>query len=175
MLIDIKPETTEDYKDIHAVIAAAFGPVEGVAKAVFVDLLRRTESFIPALSLTAKLGGKAVGHIVFYPIAILQDGKKLGTLSLALLSVLPAFQNKGIGSALVKEGLSKAGTLGFKSVIVLGHANYYPRFGFVPVKNFGIKTPFIDPDSVFLALELELGALQDANGMIRYPAEFDGI
>lgn len=175
MEVAILPETTEDYKDIHAVNAAAFGPAEGAGKAVFVDTLRRTERFIPGLSLVARHNGKIVGHILLYPIDILQGNRKVETLSLALLSVLPEFQNNGIGSGLVNAGISNARRLGFRSVIVLGHESYYPRFGFSPAGAYGITAAFADPDFAFMALELQPEALKTAHGILKYPKEFDGI
>ncbi|OGS34985.1 MAG: hypothetical protein A2293_04980 [Elusimicrobia bacterium RIFOXYB2_FULL_49_7] len=174
MKTDIRPETKDDFKDIRAVNVAAFGP-EGQGKAAFVDKLRQTKRFVPELSLTAKHYGKVVGHILFYPIDILQGDKKVETLSLALLSVLPAFQNKGVGSKLVKVGLSKAKKLDFQSVIVLGHEKYYPRFGFTPLSTYGITSTINEPDHILMALELEPETLKTVNGILQYPEEFDGV
>ncbi len=82
---------------------------------------------------------------------------------------------QGIGSRLVKEGLKKARTLGFKSVIVLGHAKYYPRFGFEPASRWGVQPPFEVPEDVFMALELVRDGLKDIQGTVEYPPEFNEV
>jgi predicted N-acetyltransferase YhbS len=93
-------------------------------------------------------------------------------LALAPVSVVPEHQNKGIGSALISESLKIAKEIGFKSVIVLGHDKYYPRFGFKPASTWGIKAPFDVPDEFFMALELGDGALEDISGTVVYSKEF---
>jgi predicted N-acetyltransferase YhbS len=88
------------------------------------------------------------------------------------MSVLPEFQNKGIGGKLIKEGLKVAEQLGFTSVIVLGHPEYYPKFGFEKASTWSIKPPFDAPDDAFMAIELVENALIDASGMLEYPQEY---
>lgn len=88
------------------------------------------------------------------------------------MSVLPSFQNKGIGSKLVLYGLNRALESGYNSVIVLGHAGYYPRFGFKPASVWNIRAPIEVPDDVFMAKELIEGALIGISGIVKYPGEF---
>jgi len=89
------------------------------------------------------------------------------------MSVLPEYQNRGIGTELVKSGLEKSGEFGFESVIVLGHEKYYPRFGFKPASNWNIKSPFPVPDEAFMAIELIPNALTEVNGAVIYPKEYE--
>jgi predicted N-acetyltransferase YhbS len=91
------------------------------------------------------------------------------------MAVLPEYQKKGIGLQLVEEGLKRARKLGFKSVIVLGHAAYYPRFGFEPAGKWGIRPPFEVPDDAFMALELVRDGLKDIQGTVEYPPEFNDV
>jgi len=129
---------------------------------------------VSELSLVAVLDENIVGHILFSKIKILGE-QTTETLSLAPLAVVPTFQGKGIGGSLVRKGLSVALGLGFFSVIVLGHSEYYPRFGFRKASEWNIKCPFEAPDEAFLAIALVEGALSGSSGTVAYPKEFDGI
>ncbi|NTW23626.1 MAG: N-acetyltransferase [Lentimicrobium sp.] len=165
----LRPELGNDYGDITALNNIAFGQsMEGR----LVEALRRNPHFIKGLSLVAVIDGKLVGHILFFPILIKGEGKVFRSLALAPMSVLPEYQGKGIGSALVNLGLEEARADGFDSVIVLGHRDFYPRFGFVPASRFGISPPYEVPDEVFFAMELYPGSLQGVIGMVEYPPEF---
>lgn len=99
------------------------------------------------------------------------DENKYDSLALAPVSVLPEYQNKGIGSKLIRESLNIAKELGFKSVIALGHDKYYPRFGFKPASTWGIKASFPVPDEAFMALELEVGGLDGVTETVIYSKE----
>jgi len=85
---------------------------------------------------------------------------------------LPEFQKQGIGGELIKEGLKACQRLGYNSVIVLGHPEYYPKFGFKPANKWGVRDPFGAPVEAFMALELKKGALEGAGGVVEYPEEF---
>ena len=93
-------------------------------------------------------------------------------MALAPVAVLPEFQKQGIGSELIREGLKACQQLGYDSVIVLGHPEYYPKFGFKQADTWGIKDPFGAPAEAFMALELKKGALEGASGIVEYPDEF---
>lgn len=127
MYLIIRAEEPEDVQDIAEVIAHAFSQRTEVD---LVNALRKTQNFIPELSLVAVIQGRIVGHILLYPTPIVVGESTRTTLTLAPLSVHPGFQNKGIGSRLVEEGLKKAKELRFDSVIVLGYPEYYRWFGF---------------------------------------------
>jgi putative acetyltransferase len=112
-----------------------------------------------------------VGHILFTPVHLADRGKA-GLLGLAPMAVLPAFQGQGIGGQLIEQGLAAARELGACGVIVLGHADYYPKFGFRPAADFGLTNEFRAPAENFMALELVPGGLSAASGQVRYHAAF---
>jgi putative acetyltransferase len=164
MDLTIRPEGSVDRAAVFAVHAAAF---ETEAEADLVDALRGDAE--PIVSLVAATDGTIVGHILFSP-ATLDSDPALRVMGLGPMAVLPDWQSRGIGSALVREGLAACRRLGVRAVVVLGHPGYYPRFGFRPGSTFGIRSEYDVPDEVFMALELEPGALQA--GTIRYHEAF---
>lgn len=169
MTLIIRPETPADTSAITRVNDQAFGqPNEGK----LIENLRRSENFIGALSLVAESEGKVVGHILFTKIKIVHESGQADSLALAPMSVLPAHQNQNIGSQLVKEGLKRATDLGYRSVIVLGHPAFYPRFGFQPASKWHIRCPFAVPDNVFMGLALVPGGLDGVQGMVEYGKAF---
>lgn len=174
MNIIIRQETEKDYKLSETVVEKAFKNAEHTdhKEHLLVAKLRKSDAFIPELSLVAELDGEIVGHIILTKLLIENEGSKYDSLALAPVSVVPEHQNKGIGSELISESLKIAKELGFKSVIVLGHDKYYPRFGFKPASTWGIKAPFDVPDEAFMALELEDGSLEDISGTVVYSKEF---
>lgn len=162
----ISTERPSDVPMIHAVHAEAF---DTEAEARLVDRLRQRAD--PFLSLVAHLGDVVVGHVLFTPVQ-LADREKAGLLGLAPMAVLPAFQRQGVGGALVEQGLAAARELGARGVVVLGHHDYYPRFGFRPAAEFGLWNEFGAPAEYFMALELASGGLAEAAGLIRYDSAF---
>jgi predicted N-acetyltransferase YhbS len=169
MDVIIRNEKKEDYNEIKRINDLAFGQ-ENEGK--MIEAFRKTKDYNNLLSLIAETKGKIIGHILFYPIKIKNKKEEYTVLSLAPMAVHPEFQNKGIGSKLVKRGLEIAKELNFGIVIVVGHPKYYPRFGFTPAKNWDITLPFDVPDDVFLALELNENALKYCSGTVEYPKEF---
>ena len=91
------------------------------------------------------------------------------------MAVAPALQNSGIGSELVKIGLRKCTDAGYEIAVVLGHPNYYPRFGFKTAKSVGIRCGFDVPDEAFMVMELREGALNGRSGIVRYQPEFNDV
>jgi putative acetyltransferase len=162
----IRPEMDKDHDAVYAVNAAAF-PTPAEAK--LVNALR--EQAAPLVSLVAEDESGVVGHILFSPVT-LSSRPDLPIMGLAPMAVSPAQQNRGVGSALVRSGLEACRELGALAVVVLGHADYYPRFGFVPSSRFGIDSEYDVPDEVFMALELQPGALAESAGRIRFHACF---
>src|SRR5215468_9190685 len=126
-MVSVRVETNQDHAVVHARVAAAFGRAN---EAVLVDRLRDTDAFIPELSLVADADGTVVGHVLFTTIRIRNASDAVSGLALAPLAVRPDMQNAGIGSLLVRKGLSACRRLRHRVVIVVGHARYYPRFGF---------------------------------------------
>ena len=175
MTVNIRQETPDDHQWVVELTERAFEtmPFSDGKEGILVQNLRQSPSFIPELSLVAEYEGKVVGHILFSPIVIDNGSQKFNSLVLAPVSVLPEFQNQGIGSQLIVAGHQKALELGKPSVILVGHPQYYPRFGYQPASSWGIKSPIPLPsDDVFMALELKAGKLKDVSGMVVFPPEF---
>jgi putative acetyltransferase len=167
--VSIRPETIADRPAVYELIHAAFTREN---EARLVESLRGTPAFIPELSLVAHDGTRPVAHILFTRIVVRDGGEIREALALAPLAVLPELQKRGFGSALVRHGLAAARELGHRVVIVLGHPDYYPRFGFVPAPPLGIHPPFAARSEAFMALALQPGALQSFRGRVEYPPEF---
>lgn len=148
---------------------AAFGMS---AEADLVDVLR--EQAEPVVSLVAEEDGTIVGHILFSPVTLVGH-PQLKIMGLAPMAVVPARQRKRIGSALIRQGLEACRRLGVGAVVVLGHAGYYPRFGFLPASRYGIGCEYDVPDDVFMILELVEGILQGKSGTIRYHSAFAAV
>ncbi len=166
----IRPEEPADRPAIYQITAQAFGQPN---EANLIDKLRQSPSYVPDLSLVAVDQGLVCGHLLLTRIDIVGAGQhRWPSLALAPMSVHPSRQRQGIGSMLVTEGLRRAGQVGFRSVIVLGHPAYYPKFGFQPASLWGIKCPFPAPDEAFMALELIPGALAGVEGVVRYDPAF---
>lgn len=164
---EVRGEVDADRAAVHALNVAAF---EAEAEADLVDRLRKAAH--PSVSLVAVLEGEVVGHILFTPVSL--DGHpQVKLFGLAPMAVAPRQQRKGIGSALVQAGLEACGKAGFEAGVVLGHPEYYPRFGFRPAySGFGITSTYGVPDEVFLALELVPGSLQGRSGTVHYHEAF---
>jgi putative acetyltransferase len=171
-LVTIRPEEVKDHAAIHEVNLLAFG---GEKEAQLVEAIRGSANFIPELSLVALKNGQVVGHILFSPITIEAQNGPASALALAPLAVRPKFQNQGIGSRLVRQGLKECRCIGYKIVVVVGHPSYYPRFGFSSARAKGLEAPFRVSDEAFMVLELVPGALDGVSGMVKYPPAFDEV
>lgn len=167
--INIRPEAERDRDAIWEVNRLAFGQE---AEGRLVDALREG-GFVRA-SLVAEVGGKVVGHILFSDLPILTEGGTVSALALAPMAVLPEYQRQGIGSALVRRGVAVCKEQGQRIVIVLGHPDFYPRFGFSANLTTQLVSPFGGGPS-FMALELAPGALADVSGRVQYPPPFDAF
>lgn len=175
---NIRKETPEDYQRVVELTERAFKtlPLSEGKEGMLVQNLRKSNSFIPELSLVAEIEGKVVGHILFSPIIIDNGQQQFRSLVLAPVSVLPEFHHKGIGSQLILAGHQKAMELGYQSVILVGHPEYYPKFGYKRCSTWNIKSPIDLPsDDVFMALELSEGSLQGVTGTVVFPPEFAGV
>lgn len=169
MNIVIREEQKSDYQRVYEVNKLAFQQED---ESRLVDKIRTGQNFIPELSLVSEVEGKIVGHILFSRLKIVGDDSIYDSIALAPMAVIPEYQKKGIGSKLVKGGLKRSKELGFSSVIVLGHSEYYPKFGFFKASKWGIKCPFEVPEEAFMAIELIDGALDGKHGIVQYPDEF---
>ncbi|MCK4911746.1 MAG: N-acetyltransferase [Thermodesulfovibrionales bacterium] len=172
MEIIIRKEEDHDHVEVGKLLGSAF---EQDLEARLVDSLRKNPDFVPELSFIAECDEQIVGYILFFPIKIISKQDRHASLALAPMAVAPKYQRKGVGKAMVEHGLTKAGHSGFDSVIVLGHAEYYPRFGFRPASLYGINAPFEVPDEAFMALELTKDGLDRVSGTVVYPEEFNEV
>ena len=165
--ITIREEQATDVAAIRRVILEAF---KGSAEADLVDKLRANGKF--ELSLVAELDGHVVGHILFTEVSIEDADPCPGALGLAPLAVLSEFQRKGIGTALMRRGLERCRDMGHDAIVVVGHPEYYLRFGFLAASRYGLRCEYDVPADVFMVLELRPGALQGIRGLVRYQSEF---
>lgn len=170
MSIVIREENNKDFNEVYEVIKSAFMNAEYTDNNEhnLVNKLRDSEAFVKGLSLVAEDNDKIVGHIMLTKINIGNNE----SLALAPLSVLPNYQKSGIGSKLIIESHKRAKELGYNSVVVLGHSDYYPRFGYEPASKWGIKAPFEVQDENFMAIELVKDGLKDVSGTVNYAKEF---
>ncbi len=165
----IRAEKEDDRDAVYAVNVSAF---ETPAEADLVAALR--VQALPIVSLVAEENGEVVGHIMFSPVS-LSGHPQLKVMGLAPMAVTLEHQRKGIGSALVRAGLKQAKQLGFAAVVVLGHPDYYRRFGFSPSSRFGIDCEYEVPEEAFMALELRPEALSGRTGRVKYHATFGNV
>lgn len=167
--MNIRQEKITDYDTVYQIIKIAFENAEqsdGNEQDLVVEL-RKSKSFIPELSLVAIEDNRIVGHILFTKALV----NNVEVLALAPLSVLPEYQNQGIGLSLIKQGHIIASNLGYEYSVVLGHARYYPKAGYVPASRYGIQAPFEVNDENFMAICLNKKA-DKLNGFIQYDRAF---
>ncbi|KOS67975.1 GCN5 family acetyltransferase [Lysinibacillus contaminans] len=176
MTITIRQEQIEDYVTTEKVVKTAFEGMElsDQTEHELVARIRGAEVFVPELSLVAvdDKTKEIIGHILLSKMKIVNKEHAVESLALAPVSVLPEYQKKGIGKRLMHEALNKAKELGYKSVIVMGHPEYYPKFGFKKASLWDINPPFDVPDEAFMALPLEEHALDNVSGVVEYPSVF---
>jgi putative acetyltransferase len=162
----IREEIPDDYDAVRELNRTAF---EGEAEGQLVDRLRSDGAVI--VSLVAVEGCDIVGHILFSDLLIEIDQAILHAVSLAPMAVAPRFQRRGIGSGLVRHGLAVCRERGKSVVVVLGHPEYYPRFGFSTELAKNLRGPH--SGDAWMALELIPDALDGVQGTVRYPKAFD--
>jgi putative acetyltransferase len=165
-MIMICDESLDDHAGIREVNRLAFGRED---EGRLVDALR--DGGYLRMALVAVVDGQVIGHILFSELPIQTPTGTVTSLALAPLAVMPSYQRSGIGSALVQEGVRACRDAGHKIVIVLGHPEFYPRFGFSASLAERLKAPFSGPS--FMALELVPGALEGVEGEVRYPQPFE--
>lgn len=163
----------EELVDTEAIWNINTDVFETEAEAKLVNVLR--DSGCTFISLVAETDNKAVGHILFTPVELSGNKNKLKLIGLAPMAVLQQYQNKGIGSKLVKAGIEICQSKGYDAVVVLGHPDYYPKFGFVPSNTYGIKSEYEVPDEAFMILELVSGSLKGHKGVIKYHESFNSV
>ena len=168
MNLTIRPETELDLDRIRNVNRLAFGQED---EGHLVDSLR-AGGFL-TLSMVAELDGQVVAHVSFSTLKIMAAEQTTAAISLAPASVLPEYQRQGVGTQLIRAALERCRDDGHQIVIVVGHPNYYPRFGFSA--ELARRLDSIYAGDAFMALELVPGALDDVTGRVKFAAPFDAI
>lgn len=168
--IEIRDEEVADQSAVHAVHAEAFGRPD---EADLVDRLREERAIV--LSLVALRRERLLGSIVFTEVSFERAASGARGVGLAPMAVLPEAQGEGIGGSLVRAGLSRAADLGYEIAVVLGHAAYYPRFGFEAAAELGLECEWEVPPEVFMAQALVPGAETRVGGLVRYHRVFHEV
>jgi len=143
---------------------------ESPAEAKLVDALRQRDACV--LSMVAVDNHRIIGHILFTEATVKGPQSQFTALALAPMAVLPEYQGRGIGSALLQKALDSCRELGYEIVVVVGHSGFYSKFGFAPAEPQGIRCEFDVPDDAFMLLELKPGALAGRRGVAVYHEEF---
>lgn len=170
----IRQEQTGDHKDVFNLIEEAFQhmDVSDHREQFLVERLRKSNAFVPELSLVAEIDEQIVGYILLTKVLIRNEDQEHISLTMAPVAVRPDFQRCGIGSVLIRKSHELAKKLQFSSVTVLGHADYYPKFGYVEAQQFGIRFPFDVPPQNCMVIELVEGGLSNTSGIVEYPPPF---
>jgi putative acetyltransferase len=171
-VLQIDEEHSEDIGAVYQVNLKAF---ERKDEAEVVDQLRHTSPVF--YSYLARIADQVVGHILFTPTHIVQPNAwTVPGLGLAPLAVVPEFQGMGIGSALCREGIKRIDPKSHPFVIVLGHPEYYPRFGFRRASLYDIRCAYDDvPEDCFMIQILAPEKMADVSGVAYYRPEFDSV
>jgi len=168
-MVSVRPERQDDIAAVRAVNEAAFGQP---AEAEIVDAIR--ERCATAVSLVALEADRIVGHILFSPVRVLGEKAAFPGMGLGPMAVVPERQRRGIGSLLVRAGIEAVSQHNCPFIIVLGHPEYYPRFGFVPASQHELNCQWPGiPDAAFMVLILDVVKMRNVGGIVRYRDEFD--
>ena len=166
MTNEFRLEEPMDREEVYRIHQNAFQRND---EADLVEKLRSNSQFNSKLSFVALRDGKLVGHILFTPVLI--DSKSTSSLALAPISIVREYHRQGIGSQLMQYALNEVKAQGYSAVIVLGHENFYPRFGFLPAKNFQLRPSFpLERENCYMVLELIPNEVPQ--GVVQYLPEF---
>jgi putative acetyltransferase len=168
-MMTIRLEMDSDIALIYEINLLAF---RQRPEADLVNELRKNRKLI--VSLVTERDERIVGHIAFSRVSA-ENAPEVFIAGLAPLAVLPELQGRGIGSMLVREGIEACRKMNVEGIVVLGHPDFYPRFGFQPASRFGLRCVYDAPDEAFMALELKDGTLSRYAGLIRYAPEFGAV
>jgi putative acetyltransferase len=169
-LIDIREERPEDIATIRRINIEAFGQPQ---EANLVAMLRTNGGIL--LSLVATYERRVAGHILYSPVTAGSGEKKIRGAGLGPMAVLPEYRRRGVGGKLIEFGITRLKQSGCPFIVVLGHADYYPRFGFRPASDYWLKCEWSVPDNAFMALVLDESKIRDLSGLAKYRAEFSNI
>jgi putative acetyltransferase len=168
--VTIREEQPEDIEAIRYVNQTAFGQHQ---ESRLVDTLRANGGIL--LSLVAIHSSRVVGYILYSPAIISSGSEIIYGSALGPVAVLPELQRQGIGSELIVTGNQKMREADFPFIVVLGHSEYYPRFGFEPARSYGIKCEWDVPDNLFMimVMDMELSRFRGISGVVKYRPEFN--
>ena len=174
MPIQTRQEQAPDHHAVSDLLAQAFRdePYSDHTEQFLVERLRKSNAFIPELALVAKDGEQVVGYILLTKLHISNGKQQFESLALAPVAVLPSHQRQGIGTMLIEHAHRLARKIGDTSVLLIGHQDYYPRFGYRRASAYGISFPFDAPDENCMALELVEDGLKNVTGEVLYPKAF---
>ena len=164
--MQIRTARKEDYGQIYRLVQTAFSTaqVSDGTEQDFVLELRRRPGYIPGLELEAEENGRIVGHIMLTEQAV--EGRQVNALLLAPLCVALEYRNRGMGGQLIRAAFAAAGEMGYTAVFLIGNPDYYGRFGFRAVTDFGLANAAGVPDRFVQACELTPGALDGTGGSV---------
>ena len=176
-VINIRREAPPDHRVVEDLTREAFWGTEGPRcnEHLLVHRLRNAESFVPELDLVAELDGVVVGHVVYTRAQVVGADASWDVLTFGPLSVLPSYQGTGVGGALMRHSLAEAARLGHRAVVVYGHPDYYPRFGFRRCADVGITAPGGATFDALMALALVDGGLDGVRGEFREDPVFHDL
>ena len=166
VLIEIREERSDDVVAVREVNRRAFGQDQ---ESNIVDALRTNGGAL--LSLVATVNGQVAGHIMYSPLTVAEN---VHGVALGPMAVVPEYQRQEIGTKLIEAGNRKMKEAGYPFIVVVGHAEYYPRFGFRPASEYGIKCEWDVPDKVFMLLVVNEAKMQ-ASGLAKYRHEFSTV
>jgi len=169
-MLSIRQEMPRDVSAIHDLNVAAFAQS---TEADIVDSLRGAGAL--RHSLVAVDGDEIVGHLAFSPVTITEGSRVVDALGLGPMAISPSRQRQGIGTRLVNFWLEQLAEDKDNLVVLVGHPDYYPRFGFRRAKAFGIRWEHDVPEEAFMVLELRRGALDKISGVVRFHPVFDEV
>lgn len=174
MQLTIRQEQSADHSTVFQIVEKAFKTMKysSHTEQFIVEKLRKSDAFIPELSLVAEMDGQLIGYIILSKVHIDTGTTLVDALSLGPVAVLPKFHKQGIGSQLIKEAHKIAKALGHEIIILLGHKDYYPRFGYELTNKYGIQLPFKAPPEHCMVLGLSPDSLKDVSGMVIYSKPF---
>jgi len=174
MDISLRPAALDDYRATENITREAFWNLfnPGCDEHYLLHVLREDGAFLPELDIVAEKDGRIIGHIAYTRSHIAApDGKRRETLTFGPVSVHPDYQRRGVGARLIFHTLDIARRMGYGAVLILGHPEYYPRFGFRRARDFGLTLPGGESFDAFMALELQPDSLAGLDGGVFHEAE----
>jgi len=169
-MITIRREEESDKQRILEITRLAF---ESDGEPKLLERIWKSEDYIPELSLVAVDDGQVVGHIIFTVMKIVTDDEDIPALCLGPISIVPERQRQGIGGDLMRHGMAECQRLGHHIIVLVGHPDYYPRFGFKSAGERGLSLKIEAPPEAFMVYEGISGALDGVTGTVVFSSTFD--